>query len=86
MTLVFCSDGKYDGDGACANSSSVTKPTINTTYFPTPITFLETYDYNYWTSTPYRVGNDTAWYVKFGSGRNSSTYKTSNYSVRLVRR
>jgi hypothetical protein len=84
MTLVFCSDGKYAGDGSCENSSRVTKPTINTTYFPS------THHYTSWTSTPDSADNDFAWYVTFGSGHNSgysfNGYKTSNYSVRLVRR
>lgn len=30
-TLVYCSDGKYDTDGSCANYTSVAKPTINET-------------------------------------------------------
>ena len=37
MTLVKCSDVKYDTDGSCTNYTSVSTPTINSTYFPNTV-------------------------------------------------
>ena len=77
-TLVYCSDGKYDTDGACTNYTSVTRPTINSTYFPNT-------NYWYWSSSPDANFSSGAWLVGFGSGYSVSSYKYRNYFVRLVR-
>jgi len=62
MQLVFCSDGKSDTDGSCTNYMTVTRPTINTTYFPnTPSDW-------FWSSSPVADGSSSAWLVFFSSG------------------
>ncbi len=58
-TLVYCSDGKYDTDGSCTNVTSVSTPTINSTYFPN--TLFEWY----WSSSPGADGISYAWVVDF---------------------
>jgi len=78
-TLVYCSDGKYDTDGSCTNYTSVSTPTINSTYFP------NTMDRLYWSSSPDANFSSGAWLVGFGSGYSVSSYKYRNYFVRLVR-
>jgi uncharacterized membrane protein YuzA (DUF378 family) len=85
LTLVFCSDGKYDIDGSCKNMPDVTRPTINTTYFP------HTQSNFYWSSSPNSDNSRYAWYVNFGygfrysDGGSGSDDKYGNYYVRLVR-
>ena len=78
MTLVYCSDGKYEKDGSCTYRS-VFAPSINSTYFP------NTSVYEYWSSSPYAYGSSSAWYVSFGNGYSDLNYKYSNNFVRLVR-
>jgi|LakMenEpi03Aug12_release.lakeMendotaPanAssembly.Ray.scaffolds.fasta_scaffold320669_2 hypothetical protein len=78
-TLVYCSDGKYDKDGSCVNSTSVAKPTINSMYFPNTVSDA------YWTSSPYSYLRDLsglAWFVNFFNGY--SFYFTGSRNVRLV--
>jgi hypothetical protein len=79
MKLVKCSDGKYDTDGACTNYTSVTRPTINTTYFPNTLS-----DW-YWSSSPSADYSSNAWYVGFDAGYSSRYYKNYYSFVRLVR-
>jgi hypothetical protein len=79
MKLVYCSDGKYDTDGACTNYTSVTRPTINSTYFPNTLS-----DW-YWSSSPYAGYSSNAWLVDFYDGYSSDDVKYFNYFVRLVR-
>lgn len=79
MSLVYCSDGKYDADGSCTNWTEVTKPTINTVYFP------NTKDKWYWSSSPSANLSSYAWYVYFSSGYSYSNYKGNDGFVRLVR-
>ena len=81
MTLVFCSDEKYDLDGSCKNITDVTRPTIITTYFPNTQS-----DYLYWSSSPYaNYGSSGAWDVSFDFGSSSYDLKDGNGFVRLVR-
>ena len=79
MTLVFCSDEKYDLDGSCKNMTDVTSPTIITTYFP--ITLSK----KYWSSSPYANFSNGAWFVYFGYGNSNYDYKADFNFVRLVR-
>jgi len=81
MTLVKCSDGKYDMDGACTNYRSVTRPTINTTYFPNTNTLSDWY----WSSSPDANNSSLAWYVDFSNGYSNGSYKDNLNFVRLVR-
>jgi hypothetical protein len=79
MKLVACSDGKYDSDdGECTNYDTITRPTINTTYFPDT---TQTYPW-FWTSS---LLVDSPWIVYFGSGSNVWTNKNQRNYVRLVR-
>ncbi len=78
--LVYCSDGKYDSDdGECTNYNSVTRPTINTTYFP------NTESNWFWSSSPNAFLSSYAWYVYFDYGGSDSDYKHGSGFVRLVR-
>jgi hypothetical protein len=79
MKLVVCSDGKYETDGSCANYLPVTKPTINSTYFPNTVSNF------YWSSSPNALDSSYAWGVYFGNGYSGSSNKFYNYFVRLVR-
>ena len=54
-TLIVCSDGKYDKDGACTNFDTVSHPSINTTYFP------NTQGDFFWSSTPNIAGSNYVW-------------------------
>lgn len=77
-TLVYCSDGKYDKNGSCTNSGSISTPTINSTYFP------NTYDL-YWSSSPYDSFSSLVWAVYFYDGYFSYKGKVSDGFIRLVR-
>ena len=82
MTLVKCSDGKYDTDASCINSQSVSAPTINSTYFPNTVSDL------YWSSSPYDTGDFshiTARFVDFYHGSSLISTKNEYFFVRLVR-
>lgn len=80
MTLVKCSDGKYDTDGSCTNATSVARPTINSTYFP------YTVDDWYWSSSPSVDYSSDAWVVFFYYGHSDSEFgKEQDHFVRLVR-
>lgn len=80
MTLVYCSDGKYDTDGYCTNYLSVSTPTINSAYFPNTLIG------DYWSSSTDADDSSSAWGVYFLSGY-SFNYgvKNGNSFVRLVR-
>jgi hypothetical protein len=78
-TLVFCSDGKYEANGSCTNWKEVTKPTINTVYFP------NSKDDWYWSSSPFAGNSSGAWNVYFDDGYSGSDYKDHDGFVRLVR-
>ena len=79
MQLVFCSDGQYTADGKCTNYITVTRPTINTTYFPnTPSDW-------FWSSSPIADGSSSAWFVSFSYGFSYDSDKPNNNNVRLVR-
>jgi hypothetical protein len=78
MTLVYCSDGKYDTDGSCTNYNSISTPTINSTYFPNT-------DNWYWSSSPYADYSSYAWLVDFSYGSSSNYNKGYGSFVRLVR-
>jgi hypothetical protein len=79
MTLVFCSDEKYELDGSCKNGIGITPPTIITTYFP------NTQNYMYWSSSPYADSSSYVWVVYFGGGYSGNGDKYRNHFVRLVR-
>jgi hypothetical protein len=79
MRLIYCSDGKYATDGSCTNYTSVTQPTINSTYFPNTKSSL------HWSSSPYPNYSSGAWYVYFKDGGSYSANKNYNFFVRLVR-
>jgi hypothetical protein len=80
MTLVYCSDGKYDTDGSCTNATSGARPTIKLTYFP------YTLDDLYWSSSPNASSSSDAWLVDFYFGFSDSDRGKDflNY-VRLVK-
>jgi hypothetical protein len=78
MTLVYCSDGKYEKDGSCTYRS-VFAPSINSTYFP------NTSVYEYWSSSPSASLSSNAWVVYFYNGYSDGNYKGNNSFVRLVR-
>ena len=71
MTLVYCSDGKYEKDGSCTYRS-VFAPSINSTYFP------NTSVYEYWSSSPNASGSSYAWVVFFNFGYSVSNVKNVN--------
>lgn len=77
MTLVFCSDGKYDSDGSCKNTSDFSSA-INSTYFPNT-------QGEYWSSSPYAGNTKNAWYVSSYDGTSGYDNKRLKASVRLVR-
>jgi hypothetical protein len=79
MTLVKCSDDKYDTDGSCINYTSVSTPTINSTYFPNTVSNW------YWSSSPYADFSSYAWYVYFYYGDSYYDFKVNLNFVRLVR-
>jgi hypothetical protein len=79
MTLVKCSDGKYDTDGSCTYYESVSTPTINSTYFPNTVS-----DW-YWSSSPLAFSSSYAWLVGFGYGGSGDYNKYGSGFVRLVR-
>jgi len=82
MKLVLCSDGKYNADdGKCTNIFSVTRPTINTTYFPD---VTQKYPW-FWSSTPYTGYSDGAWIVAFHGGYSEYYGKVDGSYIRLVR-
>ena len=78
MTLVYCSDGKYEKDGSCTYRS-VFAPSINSTYFP------NTSVYEYWSSSTNVNFSSNAWVVDFYDGSSSGSFKYGNDFVRLVR-
>ena len=79
MTLVKCSDGKYKTDGSCTNFAYVSRPTINSTYFPNTVSDV------YWSSSPLANYSSDAWGVNFDGGYSFSLYKSNSNFVRLVR-
>ena len=80
MTLRFCSDGKYETDGSCTYWEEVTKPTINSVFFPnTPSNYL------YWSSSPLANSSSIAWLVNFYYGYSHYDSKFNGNFVRLVR-
>jgi hypothetical protein len=77
ITLVYCSDGKYDDDdGECSSYQKVERPTINRKYF------AFTRDNSYWTATQNPFSG--AFYVGFDEGIGYSGSKSSGSFVRLV--
>lgn len=54
-------------------------PSIDPTYFPNTSASL------FWSGSSYVPNLPAAWYVYFGDGSSSASYKTSNYTVSLVR-
>jgi hypothetical protein len=79
MTLVKCSDGKYDTNGSCTNYKLISKPTINRMYF------LNTFSDAYWSSSSDAAYMSAAWYVSFGDGYPYyEVNKSNNYYVQLV--
>ena len=79
-TLVYCSDGKYNTDGSCTDYNAISKPSINTIYFPNTLD-----DCWYWSSSPYANDSSYAWLVYFYYGNSYGYSKYVNFSVRLVR-
>ena len=77
-TLIVCSDGKYDKDGACTNFDTVSHPSINTTYFPNTQGDL------FWSSTPNIAGSNYVWGVYSCNDFSDYFFKNDPYSVRLV--
>ena len=90
--LLVCSDGQYKTWNSsnnvdknlidCTNygSGTLTRPTINTTYFPDIKD-----NYWFWSSSPGAVNSSGAWVVHFGYGDSSNYSKSYSYNVRLVR-
>ena len=84
LKLVVCSDGQYNANGACTNYASVTRPTINSTYFPDITNAAE--NYWFWSSSPFADDSSgSAWLVNFYSGFSYGNYESNSNSVRLVR-
>lgn len=79
MTLVNCSDGKYNVDRSCVNYENVTQPTINTTYFPNTLSYM------FWTSSSESNLQNYKWFVYFGYGNISNSNTSGTYHLRLVR-
>lgn len=79
MTLVACSDDKYEADNGCTNYDSVTRPTIDNTYFPNTAS-----DW-FWSSTPSEQDINYAWLVVFYYGYGDVSNKHHGDNVRLVR-
>jgi hypothetical protein len=77
MTLVYCSDGKYETNGSCTNYKSEQR-TINSTYFPNTMSRW------YWSSSPHTNIED-AWVVGFDNGGSDYGGKYNGIFVRLVR-
>ena len=77
-TLVFCSDGKHNTNYSCENITYVTRPTINSVYFPNTQSF-------YWSSSPDANDSSSAWDVDFYNGYSGDLSKDDNFFVRLVR-
>jgi hypothetical protein len=79
ITLVSCSDGEYNPNGSgCTNYDSVTRPTINTTYFP------NTSSDWFWSSSPSDKDINYAWLVVFSYGYWDVSNKHHGDNVRLV--
>ena len=77
MTIVYCSDGKYDDDdGECSSYQKVQRPTIISKYFPL------TREGSYWTATQNIFGG--AFYVGFEDGVGYAGSKSGGSHVRLV--
>jgi hypothetical protein len=93
-SLVVCSDGEYnvmpeDKDNGgysgyiCKNYSTVTQPSINSTYFPN--TDFEVY-FNYWTSSPDKTSKQNAFTVRFNNGSvERGEFRGYPHPIRLVR-
>lgn len=75
--LVFCSNGHYSEDGLCADFDVVSRPAINTTYFPNTAG-------GYWSSSQYNWDVSYAWGVNFEYGGTMYGSKSSSNFVRLV--
>jgi hypothetical protein len=88
--LLVCSDGQYKTWDSpnnvdknlidCTNYGLVTRPAINTTYFPDIKD-----NYWFWSSSPYAGSSSSVWNVTTTSGGSDSNYKGSYGVVRLVR-
>jgi uncharacterized protein (TIGR02145 family) len=94
--LIYCSDEKYNklteeslnsvanGDYyyTCSSNSSsnvaTTMPTINSNYFP------NTFENEFWSSSPNATSNNYAWLVSFFSGRSKTEFESRYLNVRLV--
>ena len=79
MTLVFCSDGKYNTDYSCKIMKDVTRPTIITKYFPNTRSVL------YWSSSSHADYSSLAFVVDFSDGNFGPFNKFNDGIVRLVR-
>jgi hypothetical protein len=79
MTLVLCSDNNYFAGGSCTNRLAITRPTINTNYFP------NTFPNWFWSSTRNVGGDYYAWLVSFDDGHDGRSDRSDRVSVRLVR-
>ena len=79
MSIIECSDNKYDTDGSCI-SYLLSGSTINNLYFPNTTTSA------FWSSSPFTTNIGFAWVVHFGLGDSGSGNKNNYYSVRLVRK
>lgn len=111
MTLIYCSNGKYGYQinnfskelrqlDSCSDSrgnwSTLSHPTINTTYFPdSPLQYYSGRDENgdvqienypsYWSSSPDISDSYGAWFINFYYGFAEITDKYANNYIRLVR-
>ena len=97
-TLAHCNTEAYatavNGQGLCgANDWRLPKrqelqsivhwgrvgPSIDITYFPHTVSKV------FWSSSPYADGSNGAWFVYFNYGYVNDSYRSNDYSVRLVR-
>ena len=79
MTLVNCSDGKYNVDRSCVNYENVIQPTINTTYFPNTLSYM------FWSSSSDANLQNYKWFIYFGGGTMNNSNTSGTYYLRLVR-
>lgn len=78
--LVYCSNNKYDSRGNCRDYRSITRPAINTSYFPNTGT-----QYSFWSSSSDTNHTKEVVNVNFYEGFDSFSFKGHKNYVRLVR-
>lgn len=84
ISLIYCSDKQYDdATGECVNTK-ITKPTIDSFYFPNSMPTDDELDSVYWTMSLNPTNPEYAWDVSFSEGISYWATKRDSYFVRLV--